>query len=304
MRAGLSPARQARAHHRHQLRSLTYVTLDEANGGIVRNLTHEGIAVQAVAALRPGQKVRVRFELRHPRLRVEILGEVMWATASGQCGIRFLDLPPRLVRQINEWIFGNLLEGGGQHFEQGTSSGQPTPDRPTLAASMFNASMFNASPLAQARPATAPSSPRTEEVDDGLIVSPAPRKVIELPARPEPVHPASVPDDVPEISPQISAPAPAELDWLSQPLSGRALVWTVNTLVVVAALLLFTLVFLSVTRELPRWPVTMAAGAALVVAAFYWGFFKAFAGASLGTKLARLAGSYVEEDADEEDRFR
>ena len=111
MEAGLSPARQARAKHRHELRTLTYVTLDQANGGIVRNLSHEGIGVQAVAALRPQQQLRVRFELRTPRVRVEARGEVTWATFSGQCGIRFLDLSPRMTRQINEWIFGNLLEG-------------------------------------------------------------------------------------------------------------------------------------------------------------------------------------------------
>ena len=76
MDAVVSPARQARSKHRHDLRTLTYVTLDQANGGIVRNLSHEGIGVQAVAALRPNQQVRVRFELRWPRLRVEARGEV------------------------------------------------------------------------------------------------------------------------------------------------------------------------------------------------------------------------------------
>ena len=70
-------------------------TLDQANGGIVRNISHEGIGLQAVAALRPQQQLRVRFELRHPRLRVETRGEVTWATRSGQCGIRFLELSPK-----------------------------------------------------------------------------------------------------------------------------------------------------------------------------------------------------------------
>ena len=118
MDAGTSPAKQMRAQHRHELRSLTYVTLDQANGGIVRNLTHDGIGVQVVAALRPQQQLRVRFELRYPRLRVETRGEVMWATFSGQCGIRFLDLPDRTGRQINEWILGNLLEGGALHSDE------------------------------------------------------------------------------------------------------------------------------------------------------------------------------------------
>src|SRR5436309_6093442 len=115
MQAGISPARQSRARHRHELRTLTYVTFDKANGGVIRNLTHEGIGAQMVAAVRPRQQLQLRFELRYPRLRVETRGEVVWATFSGQCGIRFLDLSPRLVRQINEWILANLLEGSTIH---------------------------------------------------------------------------------------------------------------------------------------------------------------------------------------------
>ena len=114
MDRGLSLEQGSRVHYRHELRTLTYVTLDQANGGIVRNLTHDGIGVQAVASVRPRQQLRVRFELRYPRLRIETRGEVVWSTFSGQCGIRFLDLPPRLHRQIDEWIFGNLLEGAFQ----------------------------------------------------------------------------------------------------------------------------------------------------------------------------------------------
>ena len=80
MDAGLSPARQVRTRHRHELRTLTYVTLDQANGGIVRNLSDRGIGVQVVAAVRPRQQLRVRFELRYPRLQIETRAEVIWAT--------------------------------------------------------------------------------------------------------------------------------------------------------------------------------------------------------------------------------
>lgn len=106
----VSPVRQRRTHYRHELRTLTYVTLDVANGGIVRNLSHEGLAVQAVAPLRQQQRVRLRFELGLPRLRIDAWGLVSWTNSSGQCGIRFLDLPVQTRQQINEWIFSSLLE--------------------------------------------------------------------------------------------------------------------------------------------------------------------------------------------------
>jgi hypothetical protein len=288
MDAGLSPARQARAKHRHELRSLTYVTLDQANGGIVRNVSHEGIGVQVVTAVRPRQQLQVRFELghpgssdpgsshprsSHPRLRVETRGEVMWAASSGQCGIRFLDLSPGMTRHINEWIFGNLLEGIALHSER--------------AGPMFAGAAESVS-----------AAPASGE-HDGLMISATPLKIIELPLRPpQPIRRLEADAD--------TAPVPSsELDWLSQPLSGRSLIWTVNTLVALAALLLFVLVFLSVTREAPQWPLAMMGGAAIFVAVLYWGFFQVFGGSSPGARLARLVGSDLDEDEDAgDDRFR
>jgi len=60
----------------------------------------------------------------------------------------------------------------------------------------------------------------------------------------------------------------------------------VNALAVAAGLLLFAVIFLSVTHETPTWPVL--ATLALLVPALYWGFFHIFGGRSLGTRLARL----------------
>jgi hypothetical protein len=257
---------------------LTYVTLDQANGGIVRNLTHDGMGVQVVAAVRPRQQLRVRFELRYPRLRVETRAEVMWATFSGQCGIRFLDLSPRTIRQIDEWIFGSLLEGASMHSER-------------------NGPMFAE---AGAGVLTMAGVDAVEEEEDGLMVSAAPRNVIALPVNAEPEQPERLLEDDLEADPQSS-----ELDWLSQPLTGRSLIWTVNTLVVVAAQLLFALIFLSVTREPPQWPFAMITGGAVIVAALYWGFFRLFGGVSPGTRLARLAESDLGDGEDGRDtRFR
>jgi hypothetical protein len=250
------------------LRSLTYVTLDQANGGIVRNLTHRGIAVQAVSAVEPGQQLRVRFELRSPRLMVAAHGEVMWAEPSGQCGIRFLDLSPRLTRQINEWIFGSLLAS-----------------LPARADSRFSGKSL--------------ALVGEREEDDGLMVSAAPVSVIRLPLRAEQasIHFGS---DAGE----SFTNAAANLDWLSRPLSGRGLAWTVNALAVLAALLLFAFVFLSVIGEPPKWPFATAIGAAALVGTLYWGFFKVFGGGSLGARLARLRDSSAEEEEERDSRFR
>ena len=154
MQTASFPARQTRTRYRHELRSLTYVTLDEANGGIIRNLSLEGVAVQAVGPLRQHQRVHLRFELRFPRLRVETCGQVSWASPSGQCGIRFVDLPARTRQQIKEWIFSNLLDAVARDA-----------DHPR--------SMFGASVVSIARDKNALE-------DDGLTLSASSRPVIRL----------------------------------------------------------------------------------------------------------------------------
>ncbi len=279
MDGGQVSARQARAQHRHELRTLTYAFVEEANGGIVRDITHQGIGLQIVAAVRPQQQVRVRFELSQPRLRVETRGEVLWATRSGQCGIRFLGLSPKVARRIDEWIFGNLLEEAHLHSER--------------AGFLFARPQFAGSP------ASPPDTDAADE-DDGLMVSAAPVNVIQLPMRIDRLEPAHAHGADAEITPQVFT----GFDWLSQPLSGRSLVWTVNTLVVVAAILLFAVVFLSITGEPPRWPLASAGATAILVAALYWGFFRVFGGASPGSRLARMAGWGVEDDEVKHARFR
>jgi hypothetical protein len=100
-----------RTHYRHPIHSLVYVTLDQGNGGIIRNLSQNGAAIQAVGAFRRNQSIRMRFELLYPKTRVEVGAEVSWATASGQAGVRFVDMSPQTRRQLTDWMFSSLLRG-------------------------------------------------------------------------------------------------------------------------------------------------------------------------------------------------
>jgi hypothetical protein len=105
---GLAP-RLRRCCYRHQIQRLAYLNLDQANGGIIRNLGEAGIAIQAVAPLCPNQEVFLRFDLAQPRVRVQATGRVAWADPAGQAGVEFLSLPQRSRRLLKEWIFIQLL---------------------------------------------------------------------------------------------------------------------------------------------------------------------------------------------------
>jgi hypothetical protein len=281
-------AGQTRAGYRHELRTLTYVTLDQANGGIIRNLNHEGVAVQAVGPLREHQRVRLRFELRFPRLRVDTYGEVSWASSSGQCGIRFMDLPERTSHQINEWMFSNLLDAIARdashpHSIFGTSvvsvaregNARGEEDREELAAGEYDGLTLSA-PSRSAIPRKPGFTKRRET--EGLYH-----------------HPEQ------DLADSVHEPL-EQPNWLSRPLSGRTLAWLVDSLVMTAGLLLFALIFLSIAHELPPWPLTLgtASAAAVFVAATYWTLFAVFGGPSVGARLAQAASALEEE---KESRF-
>jgi hypothetical protein len=310
MQAGPSPARDARLRHRHGVRTLTYVTLDQGNGGILLNLTRNGVAVQSVAALRLGQQVQVRFDLLAPRVRVNARGEVVWATSSGRCGIRFLDLPRQIADQLDEWTLAKLLEGAaplplpaGSKSWTSRSAAAPAAaiDSPVRQIEAVERGAGDDESLGGQSQTNEPAE-ETDSSQGSLIISSGNVTVIDLA---KPTSPASLN----EVASAATVPEPAyelagKVDWLSQPLSGRGLAWTIDTLVILAGWLLSVLVFLSVLREIPKWPLSMVFGAAVVVAGLYWGFFRIFAGASLGAKLVQLTEIHPDRDQPEQDRFR
>ena len=98
-----------RRYPRQALRSLAYVKLDQANGGIIRDLTESGMAIQAVGRLQPGQELELRFDLIAPRVRVDARGRVAWADSSGQGGIQFLGVTARAQRALRDWLLIQML---------------------------------------------------------------------------------------------------------------------------------------------------------------------------------------------------
>ena len=112
--------RPKRQHYRQRVQNLAYVRLDQGNGGIIRDLSESGVAIQAVAPLRSLQEVQIRFELLNPKIRIDTKGRVAWADRSGQAGLEFLDLPDRSRHLLKEWIFTQLMQTA-QHAENAQS---------------------------------------------------------------------------------------------------------------------------------------------------------------------------------------
>ena len=249
--AGVGPRR--RQHPRYTLRSLAYVKLDQGNGGIVRDLTETGIAIQAVAPMQLGQEVNLRFDLLSPRVRVETRGRVAWADANGQSGIEFDILPPRMRRAIRDWLFLQMLSSAA-------ISGRDT--------------MF-------AMP------------DPQLMLSP------------EPPRPVITFENLAPDSYRAPADGP-HVHWGFLTLSLSSFSACLDSLVLVCAVLLFSVSSLAVMGSLPAWPLSAAlliTSSTIFVAVYSLLFSDFLCGATPGKRLAMLAAG---RSGDEEpsQRFR
>jgi hypothetical protein len=267
----VAPYRKRR-HFRQKVQSLAYVNLDQANGGIIRDLSEAGVAIQAVAPLRVNQQVYLRFELLSPRVRVEAAGRVAWADAMGQAGVEFVSIPQRSRSQLKEWLFTQLLTTAHQVvwdsvFLHGKRGGDATE----------------------------------------LLFSTAPRPVIRLEPEAAPI-PASVSQEE-DWECRQGPQEPVALQLLGFPISTRMLARLIDGLVLMSAVLLFSLVSMAMTHIFLGWwvAVGLALSAACVFGAVYWFLFMTWIGATPGTRLAQHAandsnGMYLEEE--DRPRFR
>jgi len=260
-----------RLHHRQRLSTLAYINLDRSNGGIIRDISEAGVAIQTVTPLRLSQQVALQFDLLRPRLHVEALGRVAWEDAHGQAGVQFLNVDDRSRRSLKQWIFTQILARAQQ-----------------LADSGF---VF------------APGDPG--EAVDQLLFSAPPRPAIRLETKVSREPIGSRQQTLPTEGSQPrtergyetldrgnSAPI-VRLPWVPFPIPQRVLANLVDGLILISALLLFCVLAMGVTQMLPSWPV--AAALALIVsavfAALYRVLFVIWMGATPGARLAQLAGS-------------
>jgi Tfp pilus assembly protein PilZ len=270
--AGSAAPGPQRRRIRQKVRTLAYVNLDHDNGGILRDLSEAGIAIQAVSPLRTDQQVHLCFELLDPRVRIETGGRVAWSDPVGQAGVEFLDTPPRARRLLKEWIFTQLLAKAYR----------------TAWDSIF-------------------IHRKPDEEAAELLFSQAPRPAIRLAEAATQPQPQEDTFEGRKSKTRVGPPEVLRLPWCPIPISPEGLAGFVDSLIVLSALLLFSVVSMAMTHDLPAWPLTaiFVFGAAITFATLYWFLFAVWVGTTPGRQLARLAcdsedGWYMEED----ERFR
>jgi len=87
-------------------RRLVTVNLDNKDAGLMVNLSDAGMAVQALARIKPGAATSLQFELPDTANRIEASGTVVWVDpASGRAGIRFESLSEAAAGCLRKWLW-------------------------------------------------------------------------------------------------------------------------------------------------------------------------------------------------------
>ena len=101
---GITDARDRRSHSR-QITTLNYITLGESNGGILLNISEDGLAFTAAEPLVGEFVPRLRFQLEEKAEWIEASGRIVWLNESKKgAGIQFLDISDADRGQIRRWI--------------------------------------------------------------------------------------------------------------------------------------------------------------------------------------------------------
>ena len=89
---------------RRKLHAPAFASFDGVTGGMILDLSAEGMAMQGAAPVETRGVVQVQLELSEPAGRLETTGYIAWADALGRAGVRFSELPEEARHRLEEWL--------------------------------------------------------------------------------------------------------------------------------------------------------------------------------------------------------
>jgi len=104
MAANLEFGPERRRCLRQSMHAPAFASFDGVSGGMILDLSEEGLSMQTDAPLEPERALRMELDLSEPAMHIETTGYIAWADALGRAGVRFSDLPEDARRRLNEWL--------------------------------------------------------------------------------------------------------------------------------------------------------------------------------------------------------
>ena len=89
---------------RQKMHAPAFASFDGVTGGMILDLSEEGLAMQAAGPVGNRGRVQVQMHLSEPEAELETTGYIAWADALGRAGVRFSELPEDARRRLDEWL--------------------------------------------------------------------------------------------------------------------------------------------------------------------------------------------------------
>jgi GAF domain/PilZ domain len=92
---------------RQKVNTPAFASFDGVTGGMILDLSEEGMAMKTLAPLVAHSVLPMHLSLGEPAAYLETTGYVAWADALGRAGVRFSDLPDEARGRLRNWLTEN-----------------------------------------------------------------------------------------------------------------------------------------------------------------------------------------------------
>jgi GAF domain/PilZ domain len=89
---------------RHKVHGPVFASFDGVTGGMILDLSEQGLSMQTVVPLEADRRIKLRLDLRDSDSHLETTGYIAWADALGRAGVRFSELPVEARQRLDEWL--------------------------------------------------------------------------------------------------------------------------------------------------------------------------------------------------------
>jgi CheY-like chemotaxis protein/c-di-GMP-binding flagellar brake protein YcgR len=104
--------REQRIHYRHPAAAYVTVKSDalSVKTASMCDLSQNGALLQTATGCRKGQYLRLRFVLPETRFVIETPARVTWSDLTGRVGVKFVDIPEPISRELNKWVIERSMK--------------------------------------------------------------------------------------------------------------------------------------------------------------------------------------------------
>ena len=88
---------------RQKVNTPAFASFDGVTGGVILDLSEEGLAMHTAVPLEPHRHLSLHLSLSEAT-QLDTTGYVAWADALGRAGVRFSDLPEEARARLKEWL--------------------------------------------------------------------------------------------------------------------------------------------------------------------------------------------------------